>query len=215
MALDTASLSTPAHYGVSQTAVLLLDFHTLFVDVAGGPKAPEALATASRFRIWAKSQGIAVIHALIDVDALPLPTCKSVDRLPGILEKMKLSEYGGEAEVLVEGFERGGREIRVLRTPGVVGALESTGLLDFLRKNGIKSLVLAGLSTAGCVLSTTLAATDDGYVVTVISDGCADADEGVHTTLVTKVLPSRAYTMTALDFQGEFEGWAQLRHADK
>ena len=85
-----------------------------------------------------------------------------------------------------------------------MSALKSPGLEDFLQEKGIKSLVLAGLSTSGCVLRTAVAACDAEYVVTVISDGCADPVEGVHELLVGKVLNSRGYVTTAAEFHDGF-----------
>ena len=46
---------------------------------------------------------------------------------------------------------------------------------------GGASLVLAGVSTDCCVLSTALAAADAGVDVTVVSDACAGADDASHT----------------------------------
>jgi nicotinamidase-related amidase len=50
--------------------------------------------------------------------------------------------------------------------------LEATG--------GSRNLVLCGVSTDCCVLSTALAAADDGAWVRVVSDGCAGASDEDH-----------------------------------
>ena len=194
--------STPGHYGPSQTALLLLDFHSMFVQKAGGPKAVAALEVAAKMRTWAKSQGIQVIHGLIDINAAPFPTCKDADRLAGLAAAMKSSDDEEPAELL----EGGGDDVTFTRRPGYVSALKSPGLDDFLQKKGIKSLVLAGLSTSGCVLRTAVTASDAEYVVSVISDGCADPVEGVHDIVVGKLLNNRGYVTTAAEFQ---EGFAK------
>lgn len=199
---NAADKSTPGHYGPSQTAFLLLDFHSLFVEKAGGSKAPAALKVAAKMRIWAKSQRIRVVHCLIDFNESSYPTCKDPDRLAEIGTAMKKSGGGEHIELL----EDGGDDITFTRRPGFVSALKSPGLDSFLQGNEIKLLVLAGLSTSGCVLKTAFAATDAEYVVSVISDGCADRLEDVHDLVMGKLLNNRGFVTTAAEFQ---EGFAK------
>jgi hypothetical protein len=47
---NSADKSTPGHYGPSQTALLLLDFHSMLVQKAGGAQAPAALEVAAKMR---------------------------------------------------------------------------------------------------------------------------------------------------------------------
>ena len=54
------------------------------------------------------------------------------------------------------------------------------------------TLVLAGIATSGVVLSTLRRAADLDYGLTVLRDGCADADEGVHRVLLDKVFRRQA-----------------------
>lgn len=153
-------------------------------------------------KTWAKLQGIQVIHGLIDIDAKPFPSCKGADRLASIGAAMKSS--GGEEPVELLGGR--GDDVTFTRRPGYVSALKSPGLDDFLQKKGIKSLVLAGLSKSGCVLRTAITASDAEYVVSVISDGCADPVEGMHDMIVGKLLNNRGYVTTGAEFQ---EGFAK------
>ncbi|CAD0083527.1 unnamed protein product [Aureobasidium vineae] len=198
---DVADPSTLGCYQSSQTALLLLDFHSLFVEKAGGPGAPTALATAVKLRIWAKSQGIMVIHALLNIDKSPYPTCKGADRLSAVLNAMK-SSGGEEPEELLHNYDDG--DITFTRSPGHVSALKSPGLQDYLKEKGIKSLILTKVSTSGCGMRTAVPATDDEYVVTIISDGYADADKNLHDVLLQRVLASRAYVTTAAEFQENY-----------
>jgi nicotinamidase-related amidase len=199
---NAADISTPGHYGPSQTALLLLDFHSMLVQKAAGPKALAALEVAAQMRTWAKSQGIQVIHGLIDINATPFPTCKDAGRFASVVASVK----SGGGEEPVELLEGGSDDVTFTRRPGHVSALKSPGLDDFLQKKGIKSLVLTGLSTSGCVMRTAITASDAEYVVSVISDGCADPVEGMHDMMVGKVLNQRGYVTTAAEFQ---EGFAK------
>jgi nicotinamidase-related amidase len=191
---DSHDPSNPAYYRPSQTALLLLDFHNILVEKFGGPAAPAALDTAARLRTWAKSCGMVVIHALIDTNASPPPTAKGAERLTRIVATMK-DRDGEEAPVLLQDTDSNDHTFR--RTPGYISALQSPGLLDFLRRSGIKSLIMAGLSTSGCVLRTAVPATEEDFVVTVVSDACADPVDGNHDFLIERILLSRAHVLTA------------------
>jgi nicotinamidase-related amidase len=145
------------------------------------------------------SQSIQVIHALIDIHAVPFPTCRYADRLAGIAATMKSNSSEELAKLLEGGL---GDYVTFTRIPGHVSALKSPGLDDFLQKNGSKSLVLTGLGTSGWLGRTAITACDAEYVVTVISDGCADPVEVVHDFMLGKFLNNRGYVTTAAEFQG-------------
>ena len=200
---NAADRSTPGYYKPSETALLLLDFHSMFIQRIGGSSASVFLQVTAQMRTWAHSQGIQVIHALVDVNATPYPTCKDADKFASIAAAMKASGGGAEpAELLGQDND----DVTFVRRPGYVSALKSPGLDDFLQKRGIRSLVLTGLSTSGCVLRTAIMASDAEYVVSVISDGCADPVVGVHDMMVGKILNNRGYVFTAAEFQ---EGFAK------
>lgn len=73
-----------------------------------------------------------------------------------------------------------------------ISAFTGSDLEVVLRSMGINHLVLTGVSTSGVVLSTLREAIDKDYIITVLSDGCADRDEEVHRVLTTKVFPRQA-----------------------
>ncbi|MER5746325.1 isochorismatase family cysteine hydrolase [Streptomyces sp. NPDC002225] len=72
------------------------------------------------------------------------------------------------------------------------GAASTTDLYARLAERGIDTLVLAGISTSGVVLSTVMDAADRDFRLYVLSDCVADRDPEVHRVLVEKVFPSRA-----------------------
>ncbi|KAJ6121110.1 Isochorismatase hydrolase [Penicillium sp. IBT 18751x] len=197
---NDADKSCPSHWGPSQTALLLLDFHSMFVSRLP-EKGPAAVKVAAEMKTWAKSKGIKVVHALIDFSASPFETCKGSERLAAIVEAMK--EHGAtESSELLQDTDD---EVTFLRRPGYVSALKSPGLDDYLKKNNIKSLLLAGLSTSGCVTRTAIPACDEEYVVTTISDACADSDDELHRVMLEKVLNNRGYVSSANEIRKGFE----------
>ena len=80
-----------------------------------------------------------------------------------------------------------------------VGAFSTTNLHEQLKARAIDTLLLAGISTSGVVLSTLRAAADMDYRVFVVADCCADFDEEAHRVLLTKVYPRQADIITAAD----------------
>ncbi|WP_069627908.1 cysteine hydrolase family protein [Streptomyces niveus] len=76
-----------------------------------------------------------------------------------------------------------------------VGAGSTTDLHEQLRSRGVDTLILAGISTSGVVLSTLVDAADRDYRLYVLSDGTADRDPQVHRELIDRVFPSRAHVI--------------------
>jgi nicotinamidase-related amidase len=175
---NPADPSTPGHYGPSQTALVLLDFHHVVIHKNAGPKAPAALEVAIKMRTWALSKGIQIIHALVNTTLEPFPTSKDIERFKLIISSIKGNSGGDEAPELLQGGP--GNEVTFARRPGHISAFKSPGLSEFLQEKGIKSLIITGLATSGVVLRTALAGADDEYVVTVLSDACADPVEETH-----------------------------------
>lgn len=72
-----------------------------------------------------------------------------------------------------------------------VGAFSTTDLHGRLRERGVDTLVLAGISTSGVVLSTLRDAADRDYRLFVLSDACADPNADVHAFLMEKICVKR------------------------
>jgi nicotinamidase-related amidase len=81
-----------------------------------------------------------------------------------------------------------------------VGAFSTTDLAEQLSRHNIDTLVLAGVSTSGVVLSTLRYAADRDYRLYVLEDCCADADEEVHRVLMQKVFPRQADVIASTQF---------------
>jgi nicotinamidase-related amidase len=92
------------------------------------------------------------------------------------------------------------RSGEVVVTKHRVGAFWATELDQVLRSMGVTDIVLGGIATSGVVLSTVRDGADRDYDVTVLADCCADRDQTVHDTLVTKVFPRQATVCDADDW---------------
>jgi nicotinamidase-related amidase len=81
------------------------------------------------------------------------------------------------------------------------GALSTTDLDRQLRDRGITTLVIAGITTSGVVLSTVVDAADRDYQLYVLSDGVTDPDPQVHQTLMTSVFPRLAHIIDTAELR--------------
>ncbi|OAG37851.1 hypothetical protein AYO21_07957 [Fonsecaea monophora] len=200
-------LSSPLSISPHETAVLLMDYQNMTLAGIGDVAATSVLNIASQMRDWALDKEMTVFHCLIDASPGSKPPNHSRIAARWKMYETKLDGnpwYGREAETLSV-KRHPDRELSFVRTPGFISALESHGLSSLLKEKGVKSLIIGGISTSGCVLSTTRAATDRGYIVTVMEDACFDPVPGVHAMLVTHVLPMSAHVATSWEIQNAWK----------
>jgi nicotinamidase-related amidase len=88
----------------------------------------------------------------------------------------------------------------VIVTNRRVSAFAGSDLDVVLRSLDVHSLVLTGIATSGVVLSTLRQAADLDFDLTVLRDGCADADPEVHRVLLDKVFPRQAAVLGAQEW---------------
>ena len=77
------------------------------------------------------------------------------------------------------------------------GAFSTTDLDKQLRARGIDTLILAGFSTSGVVLSTVRDAADKDYAIFVLEDLTGDPKQEVHDMLMQHVFPRQAEVITS------------------
>jgi nicotinamidase-related amidase len=73
-----------------------------------------------------------------------------------------------------------------------IGAFSTTDLAEQLRGREIDTLILAGVSTSGVVLSTVRDAHDRDYRVLVLADATADPEPDTHEFLAERIFPRQA-----------------------
>jgi nicotinamidase-related amidase len=98
-----------------------------------------------------------------------------------------------------------GRELVVRKTR--FGAFSTTELHRLLQELGIDTLVLAGISTSGVVLSTIRDALDRDYEIYVLADSIADHDPQLHDALVERLLPQSVNVIDTGDLPSLAGAW--------
>lgn len=189
--LDVLNPCSPLAIPASRTALLLLDFHK-FIIASQPNEGQNVVDTALSIREWAKSQGILVVHCMIDLKAVTAPTRKMAGRANAVREKMgSAPEISGEPARIAAVAD----EYVFWRPPSHVSALGSYGLEAFLAEHEIESLLLSGFSTSGCVINTAKGAADKGFIVTAVEDACGDKSPEVHEMIMKKLLVGQAHVV--------------------
>jgi nicotinamidase-related amidase len=180
---------------IEHAVLLVMDFQPGIVERVADAEAlldrvAGAIATA-------RARGMAVGYVRVafddaDYDAVP-PTNKIFARLA----EGRVNHVDSPATAVHDRLAPEPGDIVVRKTR--VGAFSTTDLDEQLRKRGISTVVLAGISTSGVVLSTVRDAADRDYRIIVLADGCADFDAEVHEVLLGKVFPRQADVVTVVE----------------
>ena len=163
---ETRSATELPSIDPGRTAVIIMDYQNRQLGWFPGGFQKEILMRANAVLARARQDGVPVIH----IEVVRGERTPETEIHPGIAPKP------GE----------------IVLTKRRVGPFSTTNLDEILRKRGIDTLVLMGVSTGGCVLSTVRCAADMDYTSIVLSDCCADRDDEVHRVLMDKVFPRQA-----------------------
>lgn len=193
--LDGTNPASPLSVPARQTALILADYQNFVIDHVGS-EGVEAVTTARLLREWSEAHGIPVILASVASTELPPSQSKFYERGASIAAVLKANPELGQIHSTLAGPGDPRGTYHVIRRLGLVSVLHSDGLREILRENHTRSLIVAGLSTSGCVLSTVRGGNDEGYIVTVVKDACTDPVPDLHDVLVRDVLPTTASVVT-------------------
>lgn len=177
-----------------RTALLVMDFQNDVVDMLA-EKAPPLLERTAGLIAAARGVSVPVIYVVVGFrDGYPEVGTRNQTFAKARLSGRFVNTSAADVHDAVKPI---GNEPMVVKRR--VGAFWGTDMEVILRAQGIESLILAGISTSGVVLSTTRAAADADYKLFIASDCCMDNDDEVHRVLMTKVFPRQATVTTASD----------------
>jgi maleamate amidohydrolase len=166
--------------------LLLVDLVRAYFDDGGAFQLPsdDAAASAGRLLAAAREAGVPVVHTCIRY---------APDGSDGgvFLRKVAgLAVFAGEGPPGPD--EPGGFEPRVRPADGervvvkqMPSAFFGTGLAEQLHAEGVDTVVVAGVSTSGCVRASVVDAMSHGFVPLVVADACGDRTPEVHEASLT------------------------------
>ncbi len=158
----------------NKTAVIVLDYQVGSLGYFPEEISNGLLARANQINAAARQKGIPVIFIRL----------QKADRTPDTELHPQLVRNADE----------------LVLTKKKSAPFSTTDLNTRMKKRGIDTLVILGVYTGGCVLSTVKWAAEMDYQMFVISDCCAERDEEVQRVLMTKVLTHKTTVLTAKEF---------------
>jgi nicotinamidase-related amidase len=182
----------------SSTALLLMDFQPAILASLGDTSM--LLDRAHAALAWAREHDVLVVYvrvAFAPEDFNAVPTHNKA--FATVAQNRYLLDGSPECEIH-ESFEVRDGDVVVRKTR--FGAFSTTNLYKNLHSQGVDTLVVAGISTAGVVLSTLRDAADEDYRLFVLSDATADHDPEVHRVLTEKVFTHQADVIETSELAG-------------
>jgi nicotinamidase-related amidase len=181
----------------SKTALLVMDYQNGIIPMAPNPE--QLLVGAREAIALMRSHGATIGYVRVGfADASEIGGAMG-KRVGGIAALEHFHADHANTQIHADlAPEDGDIVVRKVR----VGPFGSTDLHEQLQARGIDTLVLAGISTSGVVLSAVRDAHDRDYRLIVLADLCADRDPEVHEVLVGKVFPGQAEVIGAAELHG-------------
>ena len=188
----------------AQCALLIMDYQPLVLDLVGdGDKLVEQANDAIGV---ARRHGVSVVFvrvAFSDDDYAAVP---ATNRAFAAVAAGRQLHDSAPATAIHPALARRPDDIVVRKTR--VGAFSTTNLDEQLTNLGVTTLILAGLTTSGAVLSTIRDAADRDYRLILLSDCISDPRQEVHTVLMEQVFPGQADIITTSGLHPLLEGTA-------
>ncbi|MGA7571317.1 MAG: cysteine hydrolase [Candidatus Aquilonibacter sp.] len=193
---DTTRKIDPAH-----AALLIMDYQTGILGMV--ENADALIANAQNAIATVRNHGghvgyVRVAFTEADYDAIP-------ERNKGFWAvKASGRSFGSDSPVTAIDARIAPQDGDIVVRKTRVGAFSTTDLAQQLRRRGIDTLILAGISTSGVVLSTVRDAADHDYRLAVLADACGDPQADVHILLMEKVFPRQADIITTAELETLF-----------
>ncbi|MER7503843.1 cysteine hydrolase [Nonomuraea pusilla] len=185
---------TPPALHPRTTALLVMDYQQAILASLPDPADREALLSRVAGAIAdMRAHGAAIAYVRVGFTEADWAAIPPANIAFSFLGGQRLMHHADPATDIHRRLAPGPGDITVRKTR--FGALSTTDLDRRLRDRGITTLVIAGLTTSGAVLSTVTDAADRDYRLYVLSDGVTDPDPQAHRTLMTGVFPRLAHVV--------------------
>ena len=191
------------HFDPQRTAVLCMDFQADIVQRFAGADSLGLLERTAALLDAARAAGARVGY--VKVGFRPgYPEVSANNQSFSTIRSSGRFEGGAPgAEIHPQAAPREGDFVVIKHR---YSAFHGTDLDMILRANSVDTLVLAGISTSGVVLSTVRHAADADYRIVVVADCCTDPDAEVHRVLTEKVFPRQARVASSAEVIAALRG---------
>ena len=193
-------MNLPFPLDKDRTALLVMDCQQQILQMLPTELSDAVVRNVSRALEIARSANIRVVFVTVQYRAGHIDASRRNKRVAMFAEKGMLSETNELSDIHPDLAPRDGEAVVVKRR---VSALAHTDLTPLLSAMNVETLVLAGVTTSGVVLSTVRQAADNDYRVIVLEDCCADSNHEVHRALMDQVFPAQAEVLDVDAFAAE------------
>ena len=176
-----------------RSALVLMDFQPAVLGSVDEPSRLKLVQKAATTLAWARGSDMIVAHVRVAFGDSDFAAIPSRNKAFAALRGGGMMIDGSPECEIVDDLKPVGDELVFRKVR--FGSFSTTGLGSYLQEKGIDTLILAGVSTGGVVLSTVRDAADQDFQLYVVADACGDADSTVHTVLLERVLPHQAYVI--------------------
>lgn len=194
-----------ARLGLGQRqAVVMIDFAQAYF-VPDSPlfaDRPQVVPQAQALLHWARAQGLLVCHTRVQYRADGLDGGVFFRKVPAL----KVFCEGHPLAEVVPGLAPTASEPVV--TKQYASAFFGTSLASTLRAQGVDCVILAGMSTSGCVRASAVDALQHGFIPIVVSDACGDRHPEPHHANLFDLQAKYADVLTLAQLQ---DAWATAR----
>jgi maleamate amidohydrolase len=188
-------------FGTKQ-ALVMVDFAKAYF-MADSPlyaNTPEVIPRAQALLEWARARGMLVCHTRVEYRADGLDGGVFFRKVPALKVFCSGNPFG---EVVPELAPTADEPVI---TKHYASAFFGTSLASTLRAQGIDCVLLAGMSTSGCVRASGVDALQHGFIPVVIADACGDRHPQPHESNLFDLNAKYADVMTLAQAQAALAG---------
>jgi len=191
-----ASLGTGTRH-----ALLMVDFaQAYFVEESPlYAEAPQALECASLLLNWARRHAVTIVHTRVEYDAQGINGGHFFRKVPALrvfCAGNPLGDFAPAVRLLPN---------ELVVTKQYASAFFGTSLASTLRTLGVDCVLIAGMSTSGCVRATALDTIQNGFIPIVVADACGDRHAAPHDASLFDLQAKYADVMTFAQMQAALD----------
>lgn len=183
-------------------ALLMVDFAQAYF-VQDSPlfaNRPEVLPQAVQLLAWARARQLLVCHTQVQYRADGLDGGVFFRKIPAL----KVFCSGNPlAEVVPELAPRTNEPVI---TKQYASAFFGTSLASLLHAQGVDCVMLAGMSTSGCVRASAVDAVQHGFIPVVVGDACGDRHPAPHSANLFDLAAKYADVLTLAQLRAAIPG---------
>jgi nicotinamidase-related amidase len=181
----------------TRTALLVMDYQVGLVDRLPDAQALLERVEATVAEVRARGGHIGWVRVgFDDADFAAIPPTSVMARVATPERRAALRADAPETQIHSR-LSPQSHDVSVRKTR--VGAFTTTDLDQQLRDRAVTTIILAGISTSGVVLSTVREAMDRDYQIVVLDDASADPDPETHGFLTRTIFPRYATVIEVSD----------------